>query len=268
MRSLLWRASTRTAGDASRSDAMVDHLVDAYTVVTYDRRGLSRSILDTPGSGATLDEHADDVDRLLAELTDRPARMLGCSMGAVIGLRLAARHPGRLSTLVAHEPAVPGLLPEAERLRTQAELDEMRATFERDGWIAGVRKIGELLGIDPVRQETEPGARLAPLDASREADLDFFVRHDALTMRHADLTPAELDSSAACCERPFDTARGARRIPAIRTPDAPALTHFLFRPKALPTLPPPHSGGTNKGLGQSWVDWPGKSPSSAAQEPE
>ncbi|MCX4759549.1 alpha/beta hydrolase [Streptomyces sp. NBC_01275] len=180
-------------GDANRSDAMVDHLVDAYTVVTYDRRGLSRSVLDEPGRGATLDEHVDDVHRLLAALTDGPALMLGCSMGAVIGLRLAARHPGQLGTLVAHEPAIPGLLPEAEQRRTHAELDEMRAVFERDGWLAGVRRIGELLGIDPARQEVEPGARLAPMDASREANFDFFVRHDALTMRHADLTPAEID---------------------------------------------------------------------------
>ncbi|MFD9321380.1 alpha/beta fold hydrolase [Streptomyces sp. NPDC060053] len=184
-------------GDANRSDAMVDHLVGSYTVVTYDRRGLSRSVLDEPGAGATLDEHVDDVHRLLATLTDEPALMLGCSMGAVIGLRLAARHPRRLSTLVAHEPAIPGLLPESERRRTQAELDEMRTTFERDGWIAGVRRIGQLLGIDPARQKTEPGARLAPLDASREANFDFFVRHDALTMRDADLTPAELDALAA-----------------------------------------------------------------------
>lgn len=184
-------------GDANRSDAMADHLIDAYTVVTYDRRGLSRSALDRPGSGASLDEHVDDVHRLLAALTDRPVLMLGCSMGAVIGLRLATRHPGQLGTLVAHEPAVPGLLPEAERLRTQAELDEMRAVFQRDGWIAGVRRIGELLGIDPARQETEPGARLAPLDASREADFDFFVRHDALALRDAGLPPAELDALKA-----------------------------------------------------------------------
>lgn len=73
----------------------------------------------------------------------------------------------------------------------------MRAVFERDGWIAGVRRIGELLGIDPARQETEPGARPAPLDASREANFDFFIRHDALTVRDADLTPAELDALGA-----------------------------------------------------------------------
>ncbi|MFC3572050.1 alpha/beta fold hydrolase [Streptomyces yaanensis] len=180
-------------GDADRSDALVDHLVDTYTVVTYDRRGLSRSVLDDPGRGATLDEHVDDVHRLLAELTGEPAAMLGCSMGAVIGLRLAQRHPGQLSTLVAHEPAIPGLLPDAERRHAQNELDEMRAVFERDGWIAGVKKIGQILGIDPARQESEPGARLAKLDASREPNFTFFIRYDALTMSRAELGADELD---------------------------------------------------------------------------
>jgi pimeloyl-ACP methyl ester carboxylesterase len=31
------------AGDADGSDRLADRLIDAYTVVTYDRRGLSRS---------------------------------------------------------------------------------------------------------------------------------------------------------------------------------------------------------------------------------
>ncbi|WRZ94672.1 alpha/beta hydrolase [Streptomyces sp. NBC_01007] len=179
-------------GDANRSDAMVDHLVDAYTVVTYDRRGLSRSLLDDPTRGATLDEHVDDVHRLLLHLADGPALMLGCSMGAVIGLRLAQRHPERLSVLVAHEPAIPGMLPDAERIRARRELDEMREVFHRDGWVAGVRRIGEILGIDPARQEVEPGARTVPLDASREANFTFFIEHDALTMSRAELGPDEI----------------------------------------------------------------------------
>jgi pimeloyl-ACP methyl ester carboxylesterase len=59
-------------GDAGRSKDLVDQLVADYTVVTYDRRGLSRSTLDDPARGVTLVEHADDVHRLLAELTDEP----------------------------------------------------------------------------------------------------------------------------------------------------------------------------------------------------
>ncbi|MFC7649111.1 alpha/beta fold hydrolase [Streptosporangium lutulentum] len=38
-------------GDAGRSVDLVDHLVEDHTVVTYDRRGLSRSTLDDPARG-------------------------------------------------------------------------------------------------------------------------------------------------------------------------------------------------------------------------
>ncbi|MEV4175383.1 hypothetical protein [Nonomuraea sp. NPDC049709] len=37
-------------GDAGRSVDLVDQLADAYTVITYDRRGLSRSTLDDPAN--------------------------------------------------------------------------------------------------------------------------------------------------------------------------------------------------------------------------
>src|SRR5262245_38595439 len=90
-------------GDADRTVDLVAQLTDDYTVVTYDRRGLSRST-GTPG---TMQDHADDVHELLTTLTDEPVAMLGCSIGAVIGLHLAVRHPGRIHTLIAHEPVAP-----------------------------------------------------------------------------------------------------------------------------------------------------------------
>ncbi|MCT9929642.1 alpha/beta hydrolase [Planotetraspora sp. A-T 1434] len=74
---------------------LVDHLVVDYTVVTYDRRGLSRSKVHDPAREVTMETHADDVHHLLACLTDEPALMVGCSLGAVIGLHLAIRHPGQ-----------------------------------------------------------------------------------------------------------------------------------------------------------------------------
>ncbi|MDT0464933.1 alpha/beta hydrolase [Streptomyces gibsoniae] len=120
-------------GDADRSTDLIDHLVDAYTVVTYDRRGLSRSLLDAPERGATLAEHADDVHRLLAPLTDTPALMLGCSLGAVIGLHLAVRHPEQISALIAHEPVAPRLLPADERTRHEHELAELQDLYRPEG---------------------------------------------------------------------------------------------------------------------------------------
>lgn len=99
-------------GDADRTVDLVPHLADDFTVLTYDRRGLSRSRLEEAGRTTSLAEHANDVHRLLAAVTDEPALMLGCSLGAVIGLHLAVRHPEQLSTLIAHEPVAPRLLPE------------------------------------------------------------------------------------------------------------------------------------------------------------
>ena len=61
--------------------------------MTYDRRGLSRSKLDARAEPVTLEAHADDVHRLLAEVTDKPALMLGCSMGAIIGLSCRSATP-------------------------------------------------------------------------------------------------------------------------------------------------------------------------------
>lgn len=111
----------------------MNRLTDRYTVVTYDRRGLSRSALAAPDRGVTMEEHADDVHRLLARLTDEPALMLGCSMGAAIGLHLAVTHPGRLHTLVAHDPVSPSLLPAGPRAGHAAGSSTSRRCTGRAG---------------------------------------------------------------------------------------------------------------------------------------
>ena len=79
-----------------------------YTVVTYDRRGLSRSPLDDPSRdpAITIARHSEDVHRILTALDAAPALVFGSSIGAVIGLDLLIRHPGDVRLLVAHEPPV------------------------------------------------------------------------------------------------------------------------------------------------------------------
>ena len=48
--------------------------------------------------------------RVLVAVTTHAARVFGAGLGAVIGLELVARHPHRVSTLVAFEPSLPTLL--------------------------------------------------------------------------------------------------------------------------------------------------------------
>src|SRR5690349_25028703 len=81
-------------GDADGSAALVDELVrdGAHTVLTYDRRGLSRSP-DGGGDPVTIESHTDDLALLLAMHASGPVDVLGLSIGALIGLDLAARYP-------------------------------------------------------------------------------------------------------------------------------------------------------------------------------
>lgn len=90
-------------GDADASDRLAAGLT-GFTVVTYDRRGTPRSPIEDPRETVTLATHADDAARVLIAVTTHAARAFGSGLGAVIGLELVARHPHRVSTLVAFEP--------------------------------------------------------------------------------------------------------------------------------------------------------------------
>src|SRR5690349_16199182 len=65
--------------DADRTRDLVAGLTGRFTVVTWDRRGLSRSVCDDPAARVAMREHTDDVAAVLREVTDRPALMLGLS---------------------------------------------------------------------------------------------------------------------------------------------------------------------------------------------
>jgi pimeloyl-ACP methyl ester carboxylesterase len=121
--------------DAGAFAALAGQLADRYTVVTYDWRGAARSPLDEPPGddpgSLPVQVQSDDADRLLASLGVSSAYVLGCSGGALTGLDLAARHPDRVDTLVAHEPPALSLLPDSAGWRAafQAVVD----TYRRDG---------------------------------------------------------------------------------------------------------------------------------------
>ena len=184
-------------GDADRSADLVAQLIDAYTVLTYDRRGLSRSALDIPDHNATFDEHADDVQRLLTAVTDEPVAMLGCSFGAVIGLHTAIRHPGLVHTLVAHEPVAPVLLPADQRTRHERELGELRDLYLREGLAVTLPQLAMTLGIDPIHRDAEPDLTPQPIDDRRMANFDHFIRRDFTAIINDDLDTMDLPTATA-----------------------------------------------------------------------
>ena len=94
-------------GDHSNWQAVVPGLAKAFRVLTYDRRGHSKSEkVNTQGS---FEEDAEDASTLLSSLDLSPAHVVGNSAGSIIALKLAARQPSIFRSLTIHEPPLLGL---------------------------------------------------------------------------------------------------------------------------------------------------------------
>jgi pimeloyl-ACP methyl ester carboxylesterase len=140
-------------GDTNVFNGIANQLVDQYTVATYDRRGLSRSMLDDPEEEQRVETYGDDAHFLLKELGTEyePALVFGSSGGAVVGLDLVARYPEQVRGLISHEPPT-HLLPEADPIQ---ELAALRETYRREGLMAVLRKMAVQDGLNPNDQEPD-----------------------------------------------------------------------------------------------------------------
>ena len=127
--------------DAGVFAGLAASLADRYTVVAYDPRGNSRSVFDAEPKEQNLDIHGDDAALLIKAIGDKPAYVFGGSGGAQIGLNLAARHPGQVRALVAHEPPCLRLLPEPSE--AIAMLDELYGIYRREGAGAAIQAFME-----------------------------------------------------------------------------------------------------------------------------
>lgn len=173
---------------------VADDLAADHTVVTYDPHGVGQSTVDDPSAAITPEVEADDLAALIDELGRGPAVLLGSSGGAVAGLALAQRHPDRLTTLIAHEPPVTELLPDATEV--QSEIDRIQDAYRVGGSGAAWSAFASLVmhhgpvpadgvppaawpppgaGTDPAAGED--AAALAEPSAKQQADDElFFLR--------------------------------------------------------------------------------------------
>ena len=108
-------------GDAAMYQEIVPLLAGRFTVITFDRRGNSRSPLDEPGGPIGVPEQADDVVSILDHCGIDRAFAFGNSSGAIITLELVARHAHRLLGAVAHEPPLVQVLPADRPERRELE---------------------------------------------------------------------------------------------------------------------------------------------------
>jgi pimeloyl-ACP methyl ester carboxylesterase len=180
-------------GEAARYAQIAELLADEFTVVSYDRRGNSRST----GGGVDLDmaQQARDAVAVLNAVGGEPAYVFGNSAGGSVALRLATDHPDALAGVIVHEAPTIVLLPDAEQWQNFSA--RVRQTFADEGTTAAMALfLTSLVGIMP------PGHGHIPSDAVPNGE--FFLAHEyaAISGNRPDL--ARIRANGV----PMVTARG------------------------------------------------------------
>ena len=106
-------------------------LAPDHTVVTFDPRGTGRSPVDDVDADSPVPLRAADLAALVEHLGQGPATLFGSSGGAVVSLALLQARPELVHAVVAHEPPLQELLPDAAARR--ATTDEMVRRYREQG---------------------------------------------------------------------------------------------------------------------------------------
>jgi len=181
-------------------------LLDDRVVVTYDPRGTERSTL-APDGEVSVDLHADDLHRVVAELGIGPVDVFGSSGGGVVGLSWVARYPGEVRTFVSHEPPITPLLEDADvSTAVQADIVE---TYRREGFGPAMAKFVALVshvGPLPADYLDRPAPDPAMFGMPTEDDGS---RDDLLLGRNLATMPSWSPDAAAL------RASGTRVVPVV-----------------------------------------------------
>ena len=141
------------------------------TVVTYDPRGSERSARTDGALQNTVEEHADDLHRVIQAAGLGPVDLFASSGGAVNALALVAVHSEDVRILVAHEPPDAALLPDAEAALAAAR--DIHETYLRSGFGAGMAKfiaLSSLKGEIPADWSARPAPDPAMFGLPTEDD--------------------------------------------------------------------------------------------------
>src|SRR4051812_50059516 len=141
------------------------------TVVTYDPRGVERSERTEPEREVTPETHAAEVGWVIESVGGWPVDLFASSGGAVNALALVAAHPELVRTLVAHEPPVASLLPDAAN--ALAACRAVHETYQRRGGGYGMAHFIALISLQgpvPADFASEPAPDPTTFGMSAEDD--------------------------------------------------------------------------------------------------
>lgn len=139
-------------GDHRNWASVVPALSRSWRVLTYDRRGHSRS--ERPAGPGSVRDDVSDLVSLLEERRHTPAHVVGTSFGAAIVLRLAAARPELVRSLIVHEPPLFGLLKDEATTRqalaaAQQRISAVVSLLTAADWTGGARQFVETIAFGP-----------------------------------------------------------------------------------------------------------------------
>jgi pimeloyl-ACP methyl ester carboxylesterase len=160
-------------GDAGFFSLVADLLADEYKVITYDRRGNSRSTRNEP-QNFEISQQSRDAVAVLRAAGESSAYILGNSGGAVIALDMAKTQPQACRAIIAHEPPLTRIHP--DRDSWQRFFAAVYGTGLRFGTGLAMLRFALPMGIP------RSGYRAAPPDFSQRIaqNHDFFVKHEMI----------------------------------------------------------------------------------------
>lgn len=121
-------------GSAMEWQSVMAQLSDRYRCIAIDLRGHGDS--DSPETGYSVDDMADDVAAVLREKNIVSFVLIGHSMSGKVAMALAARQPSGLQSLLllSPSPPLPEPIPDEDRqkmLRTYGQREAAEDTFRQ-----------------------------------------------------------------------------------------------------------------------------------------
>lgn len=138
-------------GDHNNWSHVVPGLSQNFRVVTYDRRGHSKSEKTT--TQGSVEEDALDAHEVLSRLRLAPAHIVGNSYGANIALNLAAIRQSAFLSITVHEPPLFDLLAgepsEATALEGMKRVRAVIKLLESGDKTGGARQFVDTIAFGP-----------------------------------------------------------------------------------------------------------------------
>lgn len=125
-------------------------------------------------------DYCGDIEAVLPLLSAQPVVLMGHSLGALVGIAVAARHPDRVAGLILEDPPTPGFMSQLGNTG-YAQMFEAYARLAESG--LPIPEIARHLSVLPVR---DPLGKVRPLGEMR----------DAASIRFMAACLARLDSAA------------------------------------------------------------------------